>query len=446
MREDLRDAVLERASRCFDDVASKTRVLESIQWPRSTEHEFFQKGGLELPVASYSIDRGTAEQNLEALDQLDRELEGEDPLLRYLRGIAESYATANRMLLSVGTKRFYDLSIEQYGGAKTMALDSDTSNLDLADHLGRRIGRGMRKDGSDLGTVGAEDFARRLEERLSYQQPTLDVKVVVDEDVSAKVIAGAKRVRIRAGATFSALEVDSLFVHEIETHALTAQNGMAQPKLPFLRAGGPRTTRTQEGLAVFAELFDHSLSVGRLRRLVERVHMVAMAENGASFLDVYNHLLELGVEPREAYLDTVRIYRGGVVEGGAPFTKDAAYLSGLTEVYNFLRVTLAEGARHVAEVLVSGRLSLDDIDVLLSLREEGVLEPPRHVPRWLAQWDALLPYFAFTSFLNEIDLPPLAARYASVVQHHSVPPPIVHKIEPPPVRRRDSDAAESTRS
>jgi hypothetical protein len=146
------------------------------------------------------------------------------------------------------------------------------------------------------------------------------------------------------------------------------------------------------------------------------VNMVGMAEDGASFLDVYRHLIDLGVEPRDAYLDTVRIFRGGVVEGGAPFTKDAAYLSGLAEIYNFLRVTLAEGARHVAEVMVSGRLALEDIALLLDLRREGLLEPPRHVPRWLEQWDSLLPYFAFTSFLNEIDLPPLARRFSSVIR------------------------------
>jgi uncharacterized protein (TIGR02421 family) len=417
MLNERRDAILERASRCFDEVAGRTRLLDSIQWPRQTEQAFFASHASALPVPAYTIDRAMAEANIEALEQLARELEGRDPLLVYLRTIGESYQSANRMLLAVGTPTFYDLSVEQYGGARTMALDRDTTNLDLATHLAGRIGRRLRKGDADQPPVlSAEEFGRALEERLGQHHPSLEVKVVIDDDLSAKVIAGARRVRIRSGATFSQHEVSSLFVHEIETHALTAQNGMAQTRLPFLRAGGPRTTRTQEGLAVFAELFDHSLSTDRLRRLVERVNMVGMAEDGASFLDVYRHLIDLGVEPRDAYLDTVRIFRGGVVEGGAPFTKDAAYLSGLAEIYNFLRVTLAEGARHVAEVMVSGRLALEDIALLLDLRREGLLEPPRHVPRWLEQWDSLLPYFAFTSFLNEIDLPPLARRFSSVIR------------------------------
>lgn len=422
----LRDArtfeTLERASRCFEEVAQKTRVLDGIQWPRKTELAFFAAGGEELPEPTYNIDPAAAEANIEALVHLEKGLHGHDPLLSYLRQISESYRLANEMLLGVGTRKFYELSLELYGGAKTLALDADTTNLDLARHLSKRLGKGSAVATDGPPEMSAEEFAKQLEVRIVHDHPALDVKVVLDDDLSAKVIAGAKRVRVRSGATFSAMEVDSLFVHEIETHALTAQNGMAQKKLPFLRAGGPRTTRTQEGLAVFAELFDHSLSIDRLRRLVERVNMVAMAEDGASFLDVYKYLIGLGVGPREAYLDATRIFRGGMVEGGGPFTKDAAYLAGLAEVYNFLRVTLAEDARHVAEVLVSGRLALDDVDLLLALREEGILLPPVHVPKWLAHWDGLLPYFAFTSFLDEIEQPQIE-KYAHVVRVHSVRPP-----------------------
>ena len=94
------------------------------------------------------------------------------------------------------------------------------------------------------------------------------------------------------------------------------------------------------------------------------------------------------------------------------------------DVYNFLRVAVRAGARVVAEVLVSGRIALEDVEALTWLRAEGVLAPPRFVPSWLAHWDGLLAYFAFTSFLNEVDLAPveerhkaLLSRAASVVRH-----------------------------
>lgn len=405
-----REALLQRAAQCFDEVASKTRLLDGIQWSQETERAFFEAGAGELPRPEYRVDQATAQANIALLDELLASLDGHDALISYLRALASSYRDANEMLLSVGTHRFYELSLIQYGGALSLTFDEQATNLDLALHLGARMGHTLRR--SSEANLSADDFARAIEQKLGELQPGLDVKVVLDEGLAPKVIAGARRVRVRSGATFSALEVESLFAHEIETHALTAQNGMQQRRLPFLRAGGPRTTRTQEGLAVFAELFDRSLSVDRLRRLVERVRMVAMAEDGASFLDVYRHLLDLGAEPREAYLDTVRIYRGGLVEGGAPFTKDATYLSGLAEIYNFLRLSLVDGAYQIAETLVSGRLALDDVELLLALRDEGLVEPPRFLPRWLARWEALLPYFAFTSFLNDLDFRPANERYA----------------------------------
>ena len=60
---------------------------------------------------------------------------------------------------------------------------------------------------------------------------------------------------------------------------------------------------------------------------------------------------------------------------------------------------------------MSGRIALEDVEALMILRAEGVLSPPRFVPRWLARWDGLLAYFSFTSFLNEVDLEPVEARH-----------------------------------
>jgi uncharacterized protein (TIGR02421 family) len=417
MSDDFKEA-LEAAAPVLTAVASRTNVLARIHWPRSVEQAFFAKGADELPEPVYAIDRATAEENVRALERLRKGLTGDDPLRELLRRTAASYREANRLLLAVGTPRFYDLSCELYGGAQSTALDEDTTNLDLAEHLlGRLSHQSPPAEGpASIAPAGEppvdhNELARALAERLAREQPSLEVSVVVSDDVAPKVIAGARQVRVREGARFTPEEARSLFVHEIETHALTAQNGSAQPHLSFLRSGGPRSTRTQEGLAVFAELFDRSLSATRLLRLAERVRMVAMAEDGASFLDVYRYLIGSGVPTREAYLDTVRIFRGGAVGGGAPFTKDTVYLAGLIQVYNFLRTSVTRGTRHVAETLVTGRVALDDMGLLLVLREQGLLAPPAYVPTWLSNWQTLLPYLAFTSFLNEVSLPSSPLRH-----------------------------------
>ena len=384
LRPELRDRVLERAAAVLEPIARSSRLLESIAWPRKVERAFFAAGAERLPEPVYEVDEKRARENGAAVEKLEAELAGDHPILAWLRALCRSYGDANRMLLGVGTRAFYELSLSLYGGARSTALDADTNNLDFAEHIARRLA--LPAAMPEQRPLSTDEFIGEIEHRLRARRPKIPLEIVRDADLSAKVICGMTRLRVREGATFTAAEADSLFFHEIETHALTAQNGAAQKRLAFLRGGGPRTTRTQEGLAVFAELYGHALSTGRLLRLVDRVRLVDMAEQGASFVDLYRHLVARGAGPHDAYLDAQRICRGGLVEGGAPFTKDASYLSGLMDVYNFLRVALRAGARDVAEVLVSGRIALEDVEPLLLLRQEGVLEPPVLLPRWLERW------------------------------------------------------------
>jgi uncharacterized protein (TIGR02421 family) len=263
--------------------------------------------------------------------------------------------------------------------------------------------------------MDAHTFAEELTRRIGKHRPEIDLKVVVDEKCASKAIAGMKKVRIRADATFLAWEADGLFCHEVETHAFTAHNGAAQPLAPFLKSGGPRTTPTQEGLAVFAELYERALAIPRLERLAVRVKLVEMAEDGASFIDLYRHLVGRGAKPHDAFLDASRICRGGLASGGAAFTKDASYLAGLLHVYAFLAAFVRGGFRDETELLVAGRIALEDVGALAQLRAMGLVERPKHRPRWLRRWNTLVPYFAFASFWEGIDLRKVTKRYQDLI-------------------------------
>ncbi len=382
-------------------------LLEVIGWPRSVERAFFARGAEQLPQPRYEVERDRAEEKLARLDALEAELRGDDALSRLLRARAHSHRLGQRMLLAVGTPELSRLSVEAFGSARTGWLDGDTTNLHFAEHILARIGSPQASEvdeeeaGGDLDAAGLVTY---IEERLARRRLRPELTIEVDDDLSAKAIAGKTRVRIRADATFEPEEARSLYLHEIETHVFTAQNGDAQPHLDFLDSGGPLATRTQEGLAVFAELYSHALTLGRLRRLADRVRLVAMAEGGASFLDLYRDRIDAGVAPRTAYLDVARIFRGGTCDGGAPFTKDASYLAGLVEVYNFLRVAIGPERRHVADVLVSGRLALAEVAPLVSLADDGLLAPPTFRPGWLRRWDDLVAHFTFSSFLDAVAL------------------------------------------
>ncbi len=402
MRPELRDEYLAKAMAILDPMSRKLRFLETIGWSRAVEEEFFAKRASKLPAPTYAVDRDFAKVAIPTLERLHEDLLGEHVMLDWLRATVRSFMDGYRMLLEIGTTEFYHRSLELYGGASTTAFDRDSTNLDLAEHIERRIGGQSRfVETEALDTAG---FVAFMQHKLATRVPRIDLEVVRDPDLSAKVICGRTKLRVREGAKFGHAEAEGLWLHEVETHALTAQNGAAQPRLPLLVSGGPRTTRTQEGLAVFSELYGGALSSPRLLRVAQRVRLVGMAEDGASFLDLYRALLDRGLPARDAYLDAQRVCRGGLVGGGGPFTKDACYLAGLLDIYTFLRFMLQQTSPVFGELFVSGRVHADDMLALLWLRSEGVLEKPRYMPSWASNWDVLLSYFAFSSFLSEVDV------------------------------------------
>lgn len=416
MRSDEARAQLERVSKALTSLKSKGNLLEEIAWSRDVEEEFFAAKCKKLPQPEYQVDRDALEDESTRLEALASSIEGDEPVPRFLRSAVRTAVDRNRLLLTLGTKEFGAISREIYGGARTRFWGGPT-NLDLANHLLERleiIGWDEAKDRAPK-KIPAEELAAEITERIHEHRPSIDVEVVLDERCTSKAIAGMTRVRVRPDAMFEPWEAEGLYVHEVETHAFTAHNGAEQELAPFLKAGGPRTTPTQEGLAVFAELHHHALSTSRLERLAVRVKMVEMAEDGASFLDLHRYLVDRGAPARDAYLDAVRICRGGVVAGGAPFTKDACYLAGLLQVYAFLAVFVRAGFRDEVEMLACGRIALDDIVALVELRAHGLLSRPKHRPAWLAHWGTLLPYFAFTSFLESVGLTEVEKHYVELI-------------------------------
>ena len=64
----------------------------------------------------------------------------------------------------------------------------------------------------------------------------------------------------------------------------TAINGRRQLNLKCLQLGVPRTTRSQEGIAVFAEIVTRSMDISGLRRLALRIQILKNALEGADFI------------------------------------------------------------------------------------------------------------------------------------------------------------------
>ena len=130
--------------------------------------------------------------------------------------------------------------------------------------------------------------------------------------------------------------------HEGLWHVLTSLNGYRQPVLTVLGVGLPRHTESQEeGTGIVSEFLTGNITDERYIELGERTIAVDLAARGADFLEVYRYLLAR-FPPEKAALMGERVFRGGILKGGAPFTKDAAYQRGYCRAFNFLRSALEQ--------------------------------------------------------------------------------------------------------
>ncbi len=103
------------------------------------------------------------------------------------------------------------------------------------------------------------------------------------------------------------------------------------------------------------------------------------------------------------------------MSGGYPFTKDVVYLDGLVRVHNFIRAVVSRGRNDVLELLFAGKMELDDMPVMLELKKEGMLRPPRYLPDWVEDKDYLISYFALSIFIDEMDHQKADGYYQSLL-------------------------------
>lgn len=404
---------LERAAALLLEAEDRLPVLKTIAWNRSLADAFFESGERELPRPVYPhIDPGPS---LERVAEARRLIDGSSPVHDWLLRLSETVADTAHMLEAVGTADFHRYSSRLYGGPASPIADGKRTALDLArrldDVLADFDGAAVRLEPPEVLT--ADDLKARLDAELPAAFGAVAPRVEVTLDVSAKAAAGRDYIKLRADAAFSDLDVVQLLQHEAFIHIATSQNGLRQTHFPVLAESHPGNARTQEGLAVFAEFISGALDPRRFRRLADRVIAIDMAARGADFIQLYRFFRERNDRdaPIEAFESARRVVRGGVTGGGAPFTKDSIYLGGLLEVHNYLRTAVRAGDIALIRLLFVGKIDLMDLEAMKQLREGGLIVEPAFMPPWATDLRYLLSYLAYSTFLNEIDLRHVAARY-----------------------------------
>jgi uncharacterized protein (TIGR02421 family) len=391
------------------------RILRAVAWPDSVADEFFRNGGRELPRPVYR--RRDFSATIAEFQRIRAALADEGEIDRFLRVTCDSWIAGARLLEVVGTREFYTRSVGCYGRPSSISCDGRTTNLMLAEHFDRVL---AAYAGADLGVppsacMPAERVAEALEARLREYFLDDPIRCEVADTLSAKAVTSAQVIKVKRGAVFTARELEQLLVHEGYVHLGTTLNGRRQPHFPLLAQGAPRTTCGQEGLAIFAEFISHTVDLDRLRRLADRILAIKMSEEGADFLDVYRFFLDRGHAATAAFDCARRVIRGGLVEGGAPFTKDVVYLDGLQRVSNFLRAALSRGRADFVRMLFCGKVALEDVPLLVVLERQGWIVGPRYLPAWARDLRFLTAYMSFSAFLQETDLDATAAYYEALI-------------------------------
>lgn len=414
----MKDAVKNRITNICEilqSAAHQTRVLSHLGWQGSVRDEFFANEARELPRVTYPpydaepvLTRIAAARDLMQSSIIDDWLERQ----------AYAIETSAHMLKACGTRDFYTCSRSLYGAPGDLLIDQSSTALSLAVDFDEALAQldGFSSTYLPQVEVSSEQLASKIEAAVGEMFGEDAPQVSVVSELSANALAGRERIRIRRDAQFTNKDIGQLIHHEAGIHVATSLNGRYQSQLPILATSHAGTTRTQEGLAVFSEFITGSMDLDRLRRLSDRTLAIQMAVDGADFIEVFQYFLERTGSELQAYENARRVFRGGVLTGGAPFTKDIVYLDGLVRVHNFLRTLVANGRADCMLLLFCGKMDLEDIPVLCELSQSGVCSPPRYLPAWARDMSFLLSYLAYSGFLNTIKLGQVSAHYESLLR------------------------------
>lgn len=388
------------------------RLLSMVSWPADEQQRFlgtYARGAALLPQHVYP--KHDFSEARRELDVISAEADPAHPLGHYIVDSARSWSIAAELLECLGTNEVMTHSVRLFGRPdEKLPGDGPTTReaarhfIDIANELDREL-----LAPSEQVAISATALKLQLQSDLDDFFDARVIEVVLDPELLAKAAAGATRIRLRAGAAFSDYDRHQLLQHEAFVHSLTALNGREQPQLQSLSLSSPRTTATQEGLATFAEQITGSIDIERMKRVSLRIEAVAMALDGADFIEVFRYFLDAGQNEIESFSSAQRVFRGVPTTGGAAFTKDTVYLRGLIGVHTFFRWALRQRKLRLCRMLFAGKMTLGDVQRFEPMFDCGALLPPRWLPQWLARANGLAGMLAFSLFANRIRLDQIAA-------------------------------------
>lgn len=397
------------------------KVLRTVNWDDQIKTDFFASGFKEQP----KVDRGyylSKEMKLDPVattDQL-RDIEAEvvaklgplSPAGNLIKFMCEQFRLTVEMLETRGTPSFSKISGLLYGTPFDAFHAGGPTVADLAITMRKTLEAnavGIAAMGDQRVIPGTEAI-EMLRSQLDASVGPGKIEVRGDDGIAADAAAGSDYIKMREDRMFSKRDIDLLETHEGWVHVATTMNGLAQPVCTFLGKAAPRTTVTQEGLAVLTEMLNLRSHPMRLAKLMRRIDAIAQASQGATFKEVFENCRVDGLSEDDAWVTTSRVFRGSLPDAG-PFTKDLGYGKGLVLTLMYVRMAIRFGRSYRVPMLFCGKVDLLDMATLHQLADEGLVEMPEFIPTPFNDMAALGATLALGRFTGQLDLDRLAADY-----------------------------------
>lgn len=406
-------SIIRALSKRIVDAQRPIRILDQVKWDDKVKREFFRHKTKRLP----NVDTHYYQKRPLPFDVNDKIEEfrailrdaynqmGEySPVTRLIKRQCYEYMRAVRMLEARGTPAFVELSKELYGSPDDVFYvggprlsEMGSVLFDLLTTLDVQLVSDL-----DIPKYTPIEAKKLLQSRLNEFFTQDDIKVLINDSMLADASAGFDKIKLSNKVKFTERELKYLEIHEGWVHLGTTINGKLQPYCYFLSKGAPSCSVVQEGLAVMTEVVAFASYPARMRKITNRVIAIDKVMQGADFMDIFRYFTDCGLSEDDAYKQCVRVFRGSVPNGG-PFTKDLAYAKGFVLLYNFLCYAISERRIDVVPILFSGKLSLDDVPLLLELKAEGLLAEPRYLPHQFRDLAALSVWLGFSLYLDQFD-------------------------------------------
>lgn len=405
------------------------RVLDAIKWSPEIEADFFAHQCKELPKVDkhyyeqYNPLNFNPETKIADFYDIETEIKQQlgvlNPAAQIMMHMCQEYREVIHLLMSRGTEQFYPIAKSLYGSSYDAFYATGPTMNDLANLMNKHGPHLIAQVTTerDIKRYNASQTCEILNAKMrDYFTDHRNLMVAeISDTLVSDAAAGAEKIRIRHDAMFSDRDLRMLEVHEGWVHLGTTLNGNLQPTCTFLSKGTPSAIVTQEGLAVLMELFTLSTFPDRVERIISRINAIHMAEDGANFLEVFQHLCATGLPEKEAYHCTVRVFRGSTPTG-KPFTKDLAYNKGFIMLYNFIRLAAKNRTLYQVPLLFVGKIRLEDINLITALYDEGVIKMPHYIPPPINDLAALSCWLCYSLFMSTLNLNKLEEDYAGLIR------------------------------